>query len=43
MDTKATNPVTVLEEDAEHKTIVIGAEAVVVEPTVILNITVVHT
>ena len=35
MDTTATNPVTVVEEDAEHKTTRIGVEAVLVDPTLI--------
>ena len=39
----ATNTVTAVEEDAAHKTTEIGAEAVVVEPTLILHITVGHT
>ena len=39
-DITETNPVTAFKEDADHKTTVIGAEAVVVEPTVILHITV---
>ena len=39
----ATNPVTAVEKDVEHKTTGIGAEAVAVEPTVILHITVGHT
>ena len=43
VDITATNPVTAIEEDTEHKTTGIGAEAVVVEPTSILHITVVHT
>ena len=43
VDTMATNPVIAVEEDAAHKTPGIGGEAVVVEPTVILKITVVHT
>ena len=38
-----TNPVTAVKEDAEHKTTEIGAEAVVVEPTVTLHVTVGHT
>ena len=41
-DITATNPVTLVEEDVDHKTRVIGAEAVAVEPTVILHITVGH-
>ena len=41
-DITATNPVTAVEEDADHKTTGIGAEAVVVEPTVILQITIGH-
>ena len=43
VDITATNPVTAVEEDAEHTKIGIGAKAVVVEPTVILHITVGHT
>ena len=43
VDTMATNPFIVVEEYAEHKTTVIGEEAVVVEPTVILHINVGHT
>ena len=43
VDTTATNPVTAVEEEAEHKTTEIGMEAVVVEPTLILHITVGHT
>ena len=43
LDTTVTNPVTAVEEDVAHKTIEIGAEAVVVEPTLILKITVGHT
>ena len=39
----ATNPVTVVEEDDEHKIMGIRADAMVVEPTVILHITVGHT
>ena len=35
MDITETNTVTAVEEDAEHKTTGIGAEAVVIEPTVI--------
>ena len=42
-DTKATNPVTAAEENAAQKTAETGAEDVVVEPTVILHITVGHT
>ena len=42
-DTTETNPVTAVEEDAAHKTTGIGAEVVVVEPTVILHITIGHT
>ena len=38
-----TNPVNAFEEDTAHKTTEIGAEAMVVEPTVILHITVGHT
>ena len=43
MDTKATNPVTAFKEDRVNKTAVIGAEDVVVEPILILNINVGHT
>ena len=43
MDTMATNPVIAVREDAAHKTTGIGAEAMVVEPTVILHITAGHT
>ena len=43
VDTTATNPVIMVEEDAAHKTTVIVVEAMVVDPTVILHITVVHT
>ena len=43
VDTKATNQVTPVKEDTVNKTAVIGAEDVVVDPTVILNITVGHT
>ena len=43
VDTTETNTVTTVEEYATHKTTVIGTEAVVVEPIVILNITVGHT
>ena len=43
VDITATNPVTTVEEDAEHKTTVIGTDAVVVEPMSILHITVGHT
>ena len=39
----ATNTDTVVQDYTEHKTAGIGAEAVVVEPTVILHITVGHT
>ena len=42
-DITATHPVTAVEEDACHKTTVIGAEAAEVEPTVISHITVGHT
>ena len=38
-----TNPVTEVEEDKEHKTTGIGVDAVAVQPTVILHITVEHT
>ena len=43
MDITTTNPVTAVEEDAVNKTTGIGAEAVVVDPKVILHITVGHT
>ena len=43
VDNTATNTVTVVKEDAVNKTTGIGADAVVVNPTVILHITVVHT
>ena len=43
VDTTATNPVIAAEEDAAQKTTGLGAEAVVVEPIVILHITVGHT
>ena len=43
VDITATNIVTAVEEDAEQKITGIGAEAVVVDPTVILLITVGHT
>ena len=43
VDTTATNPVTAVKEDAEHKATRIGAKALVVEPTVISHITVEHT
>ena len=43
VDTMATNPVITVEEDAAHKTTGLGAEAVVVNPTLILHITVRHT
>ena len=43
VDTTATNQVTEVEEDMAHKTTGIGAEAVMVNPTVILHITVGHT
>ena len=42
VDTTATNPVIAVEEDAAHKTTVIGVEAVVVEAIVILHITFGH-
>ena len=38
-----TNPVTAAEEDAVHKTTEIDAEAVVVDPTLILHINAGHT
>ena len=43
VDTTATNPVTAVKEEAAYKTTGIGAEAVMVDPTVILHITVIHT
>ena len=43
VDITANNPVTAVEEDAEHKTTGIGADAVLVELTVILHISVGHT
>ena len=43
VDIMATNSVTAAEEEVYHKTMGIGADAVVVEPTVILRITVGHT
>ena len=43
MDTTATNPVAAVREDVANKTTEIGAEAVVVEPTVILPFAVGHT
>ena len=43
VDTTATNPFTEVEGDMAHKTTKIGTEAVVVEPTVILHITVGYT
>ena len=43
VDTTATNPVTAVKEEAGHKPAEIGVEVVVVEPTVILYITVGHT
>ena len=43
VDTTETNPVIASKEDAAHKTTGIGAEVVVVEPTVILHITIGHT
>ena len=43
VDTTATNTVIAVKDDAAHKTTVIGADAMVVEPTVILHITVGHT
>ena len=43
VDTTVTNPIISVEEDAVHNKTEIGAEVVVVEATVILNITVVHT
>ena len=42
VDITSTNIVTAVEEGVENKTIGIGAEAVVVEPTVILHITIGH-
>ena len=43
LDITATNSVTAVEGDMDHKTTGIGAEAVVVEPTIILHINVGHT
>ena len=43
VDTTSTNPVIMFKEYTAHKTTGIGAEAVVIEPTVILHITVGHT
>ena len=43
VDTTSTNQITAVKEDAAHKTTVIGTDAVVVKPTVILHITVGHT
>ena len=43
VDTTETNLVIAVEEDAAHKTTGIGAEAVVVDQTVILHITIGHT
>ena len=43
VDTTATNPVTVVKEDAVHRTTGIGVEDVGVNPTVILHTTVGHT
>ena len=42
VDTTSTNPGTAVKEDAAHKTTGIGTEDVVVDPTVILHITVGH-
>ena len=42
-DIMATNPVTAVKEDVDYKTTRIGAEGVVVEPTVILHINFGHT
>ena len=42
VDITETNPVTAVKEDAEKKTMGIGAEAMLLEPTVILQITVGH-
>ena len=39
-DITATNSVTAVKEEAEHRTTGIGADAMVVEPTIILQITV---
>ena len=41
--TAATNPVMAVKEDMAHKTTGIGAEIVVVDPTVLLHLTVGHT
>ena len=43
LDTTATNPFITVEEEAAHKTTGIGAEVVVVNPTLILHITVGNT
>ena len=43
VDTTAINIVIAFKEDTAHKTTGIGVEAMVVEPTVILHITVEHT
>ena len=43
LDTTTTNQVIKVEEDAAHKKTGIGVEDVVVDPTVILHITVEHT
>ena len=42
VDITSTNPITTVKEDGVHKTTVIGAEAVVVDPTVFLQIIVGH-
>ena len=39
-DITATNPLNVVKEDADHKTAGIGVEVAMVDPTVILHITV---
>ena len=43
VDSTATNPFTVVKESMVQKTILIGAEAVAVKPTLTLHITVGHT
>ena len=42
VDITANNPVTAVEEDVQHKTMKILRDSVLVEPTVILHITVGH-
>ena len=43
VDTTSTNPIISVDKDAAQNTTGIGAEAVVVDPTVILHITIGHT